>query len=69
MITHLVNVIVYTGHNPNHVDKQTGFASNTLKPAFYDKLNENEKGSPYWMTDIADGVGQYTSFTPESFEM
>ena len=35
----------------------------------YDKINENEKGSPYWMTDISDGVRQHTINTPESFEI
>ena len=29
-----------------------------------EKLNENEKGSPYWITDISDGERQYTSNTP-----
>ena len=67
--TYLVNVIFYTSNNPNQVDKQTGLVSNKIKPAFYDKINENEKGSPYWMTDISDGVRQYTINTPESFEI
>ena len=67
--SYLVNVIVYIRNNPNHVDEQTGLVSNKIKPAFYDKMNENEKGNPYCMTDISDGVRQYTINTPESFEI
>ena len=66
---YLVNVIVYNINNPNQVDEQTGLVSYNIKPACYDKLNENQKkGSPYWMTDIADGARQYTINTLESFE-
>ena len=67
--TYLVNVIFYTTNNPNSVNEQTGLITNKIKPAFYDKINENEKGSPYWMTDISDGVRQHTINTPESFEI
>ena len=66
---YLVNVIFYTRNNPNHFDERTGLMSNKLKPALYDKINENEKGSPYWMTDISDGVRQYTISMPESFDI
>jgi hypothetical protein len=40
-----------------------------LKPAFFYKLNENEKGSPYWMSHISDGVRQYTIDVPQYFEI
>ena len=66
---YLVNVIFYTSNNPNPVNEETGLVSNKIKPAFYDKINENEKGSPYWMTDISDGVRQYNINVPESFDI
>jgi hypothetical protein len=35
----------------------------------FDKLNENEKGNPYWISHISDGVRQYTSNTTADFEI
>jgi hypothetical protein len=58
----------YTRNNPNHLDAN-GIPLRKIKPAFYDKLNENERGSPYWMSDISDGVRQYTINTPVDFNI
>ena len=62
-------MIFYTRNNPNPIDPRTKLVTNTIKPAFYDKLNENEKGSPYWMSHISDGVRQYTIKIPDEFEI
>jgi hypothetical protein len=40
-----------------------------IKPALFDKLNENAKGNPYWMSHISDGVRQYTINTTADFEI
>jgi hypothetical protein len=66
--SYLVNVVFYTRSNPNHLDAN-GVPTNKIKVAFYDKLNEHERGSPYWMTDISDGVRQYTINTPADFNI
>jgi hypothetical protein len=39
------------------------------KTSLFDKLNENEKGSPYWMSHISDGVRQYTIDVPQNLEI
>ena len=54
--TYLVNVIFYIRNNPKHFDEQTGKMAKQIKPAFYEQIDENEKGVPYWTTDISDGV-------------
>jgi hypothetical protein len=66
--TYLVTVAFYMRNIPNHLDANN-VPTNKIKVAFYDKLNENEQGTPYWMTDISDGVRQYTINTPPDFNI
>ena len=63
---YLVNVIFYIRTHPNPLDAND-IPTNNIRPAFYDKLNENDRGSPYWMTNISDGVRQYTINVPRDF--
>jgi hypothetical protein len=66
---YIVDVIFYTRNNPNRLDEITKLPLNKIKPALYDKLNENENGDPYWMTHIQDGVRQYTIDIPADFNI
>ena len=51
------------------MDKATGLCTNKIKAAFYDKINENERGEPYWMSHIQDGVRQYSIDVPADFNI
>jgi hypothetical protein len=66
---YIVDVIFYSRNNPNQLDEITKLPLNKIKPAFYDKINENERGTPYWMTHIHDGVRQYTIDIPADFNI
>jgi hypothetical protein len=66
--TYLVNVVFYTRNNPRQLDANN-VPTNKKQVAFYNKLNEHARGSPYWMTDISDGVRQYTINTPADFDI